>query len=345
MMARRAQIEIQFHWILALVGGILFLLFFFILLRSILHSGGVQQTQQTSFAVQSIIKSAANNPDTFKVADVPDARYRFVCAREDGQFTDAYVQIDDTSYGDRELGLRYVPLFSAPEVQGDQLFLLTTAWKVPFPVTNLLFVSNNRTRYVLVGDTRTLAELVSQLHLDGFDVDIRGLGSLPTYKDMGYDRYRFVFYDRPASIESIPAAFHDKATAIKVTPNPDGEGGTLRFYDDITSTTHEDETYLGDAQLLAGVFSTDHADYDCNMFKAEERLGTAVKALQWRLQTLMTVPDTDVSPACEKLYTDLGAATLLSNYLTQGRDARPQLARQLDELNTRLFSEGCPSLA
>ena len=113
---RRAQLQIGFHWVFALVGGLMFFFFFFILIRSIIGQSEEQDLRELSFAVETIIKTGLANPDTFSVAELSEAEYHFVCTEDSIGISNSYVRINEAEF--EQMALRYVPLFTPRTVRG-----------------------------------------------------------------------------------------------------------------------------------------------------------------------------------------------------------------------------------
>lgn len=342
---KRGQLTLQFHWIFALVGGILFLLFFFILIQSLTSGEGSRQERQLSSSIETILQSAPTNPDTFTVVDTAMASYRLYCEDEASQPIKSYLRVNGGNYLDEEI-FRYVPLFSPAEIKGDQIFTNTRTWNAPFPVGSLVMVSNNRTRYVLVAPSNAVSDaraFLEEENLGGYGFDVIGSGSVSTYTDEGFDQYRFIYYGMTPSFASIKQEFkHSGNTALAIRFNPDGESGTLTFYDNLGSGGIE-QAFYGKAMLSAAIFSQDLDTFQCNMAKASERLNTARRILLVRLDKL---PQNE---NCTHYYGQ--AKSLLENYPSPRQSGRFNEAiqqggtiEQLQQLNMQLLTKGCPRL-
>ncbi len=351
-MTRKGQLGIQFHWVFTLIGGILFLLFFFVLIRSVLHSDQARTTRELSFDVGTIIAKAPLSPDTFSVADVPDATYRFACEQDaQGGVTYSYVRIDNQSYEDT--GLRDIAVFSPATVRGDQLFTATATWQAPFPIASMVLLSNNRTRYVLVGLPQVTKRFVDQGNLGGFNILYVGPGGVSSVTDEGFDRYRFIYF---GGYTAPPSAFLTaRNSALVVHQDPDGETGTLDFHDSLApgAPSPPGVPYAGEAMLAAAAFTDSYAAFRCNMAKAEGSLATAKKILLDRLKAILALYDAGNSAhvpdgrcqadylrgkALIEAYPSPGEESAYNAYVQQGN------LRELEDIDSRLVTRGCPRL-
>ncbi len=342
---REGQFEIQFHWIFALIGGILFLLFFLILLRSIITDDEERSARQIGFDVESVIAAAATSPETFHLTRVPTATYTFGCEEEAGRIRAAYIRINEQSY-DQD-SLRYVPLFSPRTLRGDQLFLLTTTLEAPFPVTNLVVASNNRTRYVYIGDPGSVNRFLQAHHLDAYGHDV--VTSITNYPDEGYDQYRLIYFDSsPVFGSGFPGFLSQKATALTLAFDHDRKGGTATFYDDLVTPTGKAHRFIGEGMAVAAIFAGTSSSFTCNLAKAEERLATTITILQRRINALYPLVLSD----CQTLLSE-GTGSLVSyrsslatgfTNVTAGPLISGGVAATLVKTNDALIAEGCPAL-
>ncbi len=343
---RRGQLQISFHFLFALIGGLLFLLFFFILIQSVLTQDEARERRGLAFRVEAILRTAAATPDTFTRTSLPEEEYRLVC-EQDALGTFSYVRVGQGSVTDQH-ALDHIPLFAPPVVEGEELFTLTRSWEAPFPVGSLLYADNNRTRYVIVDTPAAVARgepeaFIRRQNLAGFNIRPWSADRLADYPDEGFRRYRFLLLaGDPAR---IPASL--PASALVVTPR--GEGGLLAFHDRPgEAPTARNVAYYGEAMLLAALFSHDWQGYACNAAKAEGRLAHASLILQRRLDLLEPSPLPDDWDACEQAYAQ--ARSLLAAYAAEpgtayrdALDGRGPIAA-LEDLNRQLLGLQCPLL-
>lgn len=354
--SRRGQVEIPFHLIFAAVGGILFLLFFFILIKSILHAGEKQQGRDLVSGVETVILTASASPNTFTVTNVQEATYEFRCERDQLSF-DSYLRVDTFSESSDKEVFRHVALFSPRVVKGDQLFTSTQTWNAPFPVARFLLLSNNRTRYIFVAGSQQglkgLKSFVEEKNLESFGIDHVMKGALSTYREQDFDQYRFVFFDATpteSDLVSLKEKFEKVGVLVVQRSGIDDQAGSLTFYDwtgcaaKACSPTATTKQYYGDAMLLAAIFSEDATIFSCNMAKAYERLNTTLAILDGRIGRLLSQDGIAMNDECVP-YLQNGRE-LLQNYGAHPDAffANPTMLKELKTVNTQLVTRVCPQV-
>lgn len=365
---RRGQLQIPFQWIFALVGGALFLFFFFMVIRSVLQTSEETQEMKLEFALDASLKTAATNPETFTVIQLPgEHRMTFDCGFDGSlrDFTSASVRVDDQSYD--PMGLRHVPLFSAPRITDDQLLVLTRSWHAPFIVTRLMMVAGNRTGYYLISRLSQLdatKELVRSENIGGFDLRVITVDSLDSIEPSGNENYRFVLFDINYNdfLARLDARFRQPENGAVQIITDDFEQGRLIFYDNLQGTAPSGPAihFVGGAMLDAAIFSNGILNYQCNMRKAYDRLVTAIIVHRERTARLVQAVDAGhIDPQCRQYYIE--ALQHLARYLTDSRGVgvalqsinRPPVffdmavqgdgpIPELEELNGRLLKNDCP---
>lgn len=339
---RRGQLQISFHFVFALVGGFLFLLFFFILIQNVLHGEQSSETRQLSFTVESLVKTAMTTPDTFRVTRLPTSTYRFVC-EEDAEGRQSYVRIGDASYESTET-LLFTPIFAPRRIHGDKLFALSRTWNAPFPVGNFLYVANNRTRFIFVvpqGMTSQLRSFLEESQLDSFNIEVMTPSALSTVEDEGFDQDRFVFFT--GGPDALPSSVRTAKNSALVVETVDFESGQFTFYDHLSASNNQADasfTFYGEEMLLAAIFAGTSTLFQCNMGKATSHLTTTIDILLRRTATLENSVDDNT---CLPLLTQ--GEGFLNNYKRALSSGMPSsVINKLESLNTQLLANECPLL-
>ncbi|RME30833.1 hypothetical protein D6789_04470 [Candidatus Woesearchaeota archaeon] len=320
----RAQLQIQFQWFFAIIGGFLFLLFFFMLIRTLVHSADVAQQRNLNFAADVILRTSLANPNTFTRTDLPaPVTFTFACELAPPPtpttpptprgFDATHVRVNSESY--TPYALRHIPFFSPQRVQGDQLFTLTRTWKAPFPITRLLMVSNNHTHYVVLVPTGWLARVknfVKEENLKKFSFETRVASATGSLAARGADQYRYILFntDFNAFYTNLDSQFKQpENSALVVTSDRDDfSTGTLRFYDDLSTGLISGPAinYYGAAMLDAAIFAGTRELYECNMQKAYERLYTTLATAVNRTRALFEEALAGaLTPICGQQYSTL----------------------------------------
>lgn len=307
----RAQMQVQFQWLFAVIGGILFLLFFFTIINTLINSADEVQQRNINFAADVVFRASLANPETFTLTELPEpVTIQFACELAPAAppalrtFDASHARVNSESY--TPSALRYIPFFSPRQIAGDQIFTLTRTWDAPFPVTRLLMVSNNRTRYVLltpVGWLQRAKEFVRAENLGKFSFETRSISSAGAVElaSRGVDQYRFILVnaDFGAFYANLDNRFkRPENTALVVTTAQDDFGsGTLQFHDDLSTgaPTGSAVNYYGKAMLDAALFAGSRELFTCNMQKAYERLYTTLATSVNRTQGLYAKAGYDAS--------------------------------------------------
>jgi hypothetical protein len=337
---KRGQLDVPFHLIFTMVGGALFLIFFFILIRSIVSGGERDNAADLSFAVETIIATSMTNPDTFSVARLQEARYIMVCddsgsyVRPSGKNIKAEQLTFDTE------ALARVPFFSLRAISGDELYTSTHTWEAPFAIGNLVAVGNNRTRYIFVAPRNgidAVDRFIEAENLDAFDIQTLYTTGFSSIQPQGHDHYRFVFFDYEPTMElqTIESRFADaEYSVVHVDLNGGTEKGTLQYYA-AGQTSGDEIPFYGDAMLVAGIFAADHLFFQCNIQKALARYESTRTLLQRRAQTLQT----QTEEQCTSKYQ--AGQTLLATLVSHDEIDRDKI-EELSLLNRQLLSMDCP---
>ncbi len=337
----RGQFAIQFNWVFAILAGFLFLLFFFAVIKSVLQTSGERAARDTSFRVETILVESSGTSGRFATFTVPRAAYHFACEAEDGVVRESYVRVNEEAYN--PVGLRDTPVFTPLAIRGGELFVETKEWNAPFPVTNLVLVANNQTRFVFITGSERRKELLARLleeeGLSPFGHDLLLLKDLDEYEDEGFGQYVFVYWG--ASYQRPPSAFWEKGRAVLVQEEPP----ILEFYDRLSSPEPTSYWYGGLAMVEAALFAGNSALFACNMLKAEERFRAVKALLAERLALLL---EEESLARCYDSYRE-GAYILESlpgpaseNEAFGAAMKRGGLADRLARLNKELLVKNCP---
>lgn len=364
---RKGQLTIPFHLIFTIVGGALFLLFFFILIRSVVKAGTDTNVRDLTFSTETIISTSMTNPESFTIANLQPATFLFICS---DQGRESYVRptgegIDMESQTLITDSLQHVPLFSPRVVRGDELFTSTRTWKVPFPVGSLVMLSNNRTHYIFIDTvSNDVYQYLEEENLDAYSIEFVSTSNINSIEPRGYDQYRVIFFDIQGSsfpgwlLQAQQRLDGEEVTFLRVEIDEPYDQGKLFFYDkehytaqEVTDPANYHElTFFGSAMLDAAVFSENYALFSCNMEKAVRRFGTTLEILKLRAADLADDPiTTDFPDECSDIFNDYGVPYLdqYSDATDLGGFSNAIQSGAVDNLETtynQLLMEDCPLL-
>lgn len=154
-------------------------------------------------------------------------------------------------------------IFSPKELEGKRITVWTKEWKWPFGVENFYYLSNDNTRYYLVGDYGDILDKNSGDYIPSrFNVTgLKGVDEEYAKRQAEkYDMVKFVFFNQDISLEET-----NKIKVMRISTD-DFETGTVEF------SNGETGIFLGREMLYGAIFSNDHANYKCMYERASTRL-------------------------------------------------------------------------
>src|SRR3989338_8412399 len=137
MRFKKGVIEVQFNWILVLIiGAVILMLFAGIIIRQ-------KNISETSKNVQllnnlnAIFSGSEASSGTVNVVKIPGARIEFRCNRY--------------SIGKLSKQLDVMNIFSPFVLEGDRLISMTLDFSMPYRITNLVYLTSPKYRYIFLG--------------------------------------------------------------------------------------------------------------------------------------------------------------------------------------------------
>ncbi|PIN80827.1 hypothetical protein COV11_03240 [Candidatus Woesearchaeota archaeon CG10_big_fil_rev_8_21_14_0_10_30_7] len=196
--------EMQFSWIFILIAGTIILSFFVMLAQKQLVISESKQEIYVWQKFNDVFFSALSGEDVNFVMDT-SATLHFHCTN---------IQCS-LKIGKKEQPYD-LPIFSPAELNGGPLILWSKTFNSPFHITNLLFISNEKTRFIIVSDANNPLKTYLENNLpQGMNVDFVVNAMNEQYQ--GHDHVRFVFIDvNPKIHPSFNDAPH---SIIKVAGN------------------------------------------------------------------------------------------------------------------------------
>src|SRR3990172_10512018 len=158
-MGRKAQFEMQFHWIFVLVAGALILAFFF----TVAHRQRAISTERLQLTlatdIENIFTGAIVSRGTAQSLPVPPQGIAFDCT----EGCDCAFRIGNAqrSFGDKSL-------FAQDILEERKIKVWAQELKMPYRATNFLYLTNPNIKYYFVyneGDTTQLQQLSKHIPL------------------------------------------------------------------------------------------------------------------------------------------------------------------------------------
>lgn len=191
-------------------------------------------------------------------------------------------------------------LFAPSLVKGDHIITFSLDWNMPFKVTNFLFLTSDKIRYVFPnrGSNSNFFKMIQDaLHKGMYVSDLMGA----TYTNQNEQKVRFVFFDETSPIEvSVGNAQalntknlnYQDITAVNIIPSSNPLVGKVEFYRKNPRSQQFELLntfpYLDLPSLIAAIVVDDPDLYRCPMADAVKRLHYASQSYQGRLGELKT---------------------------------------------------------
>ena len=273
--SKKGQTDVQLHWIFILIAGGIILAFFVSLA---VWYQGQQETKLENTIVgklQTLFTTARESPRTAKPLQIPEMTLTFTC---DPNGCSEYGCASEFSGGGVSKSTEAEVIFSPKILQGSFLVTWSLPWLVPFPVTNFLYVTNDKIRYLVIYDdndsqaeqlaTAVNDELQQNSYLNKQFISLSELSSVENYQDV---HVRAVLFSNalPSSTvrETLTTIYGSAYDLIVITGTV--HEGTITFF---SGDTDEKVEYFELPLLIGGIFSPSQAEYRCNLHKALFRL-------------------------------------------------------------------------
>ena len=328
---RKAAVEVQFNWIFIVIAGAVILSIFaaIVLKQKTVSEAASRATLLNVLSAIAAGSEAASG--VMNVLELPEASIEFEC--------------NLIHIGAQSQQFQQMMLFAPSVARTSPLLVQTKEWSIPYRITNVVYFSTPKIRYILVGSS-PLAKAINKSLPAALNVEF--YPALPTsLRIQNADHTRVVFAGAspqfPAPLSKID---DDKMSALAITG--DGSGGTISFYRKSETRWDLVKTYpyLRQEMLLGAVLTDDPGQYACiatNMFR---KVDLVTDIYQRRAAALAETPSL---ARCQSLYTDAqqhfsvirGAASGFNEGSVQQAS---QALSSLEITNTQLQRQSCPLL-
>lgn len=347
---RKKGIELQFHWIFVLIAGGLILAFFFSVAQKQRAISTEKLSLTLSSEVEGIFTGAILAKGTVQTLPLPSQGLAFECS----EGCDCAFRIGRASrpFGDKVM-------FAPSLLKEQDLVVWALDWKLPYRITNFLFITNPTIKYYVVYNeadsiSKSLKnELVNTLP-EKIDASFITLGEATSLRHEGYAHTKFVFLN--TNLITLDDSFKKaEVSAVKIDPQ-----AVYFYYKKPRETSFEAEgvqSYAGVPSLLAALFASDINMYACGLKNAFKKLSYVselyikrAEELDEQLQAKTFVEGEEIKvcnygPIISLLEQQRGLATKLAINLDPRSIAElAALTPQLETQNRALVQQSCPEL-
>lgn len=355
MSGKKAQTQVQFQWVFVLIAGAIILAFFVSLSVWYKSNQELKLEDTVVLKLKSLFTTAMESPRTAMPLQIPEMNIKFSC---DFSSCGGHSCASEFSGGGVSSAIETDVLFAHTNLKSNMLVTWSLPWAVPFPVTNFLYVTNDKMRYILIHSMDTddirLAGLVNDelqqnSYLNKQFISQEELNSLENFNE---DFVRIVYFGNTlptslrAELEALYAGndfdilqvYWDAANG----PGTADENTGDLLFDGETSPMY----YAGIPQLIGAIFSPSGSVYQCNMFKTVFKLLTVATNYRNAARYYETAlpPDKQYCNAyyvamIDSLDTIISEAGASADFEEMG----PQI-QNLKDTNNNLVIKDCPRL-
>jgi len=319
MKYKRGAIEIQFNWIFVLIiGAVILTLFSSIILR---QKGLSEDTQNILILnnLKAILSGSEVSQGTVNIVKIPETRIEFKCGRY--------------SIGGFSEQLDVMNVFTPSILEGNRLISMTLDFSMPYRITNTIYLTNPKYRYVFIDDNNIAQQIKDLMPDETFSEIFLSVGD-PEYS--GESKVRFISFDGsffnggfvPPDFRSVS---NNAVTALNVNGNLDS--GEIEFFRKKTTKFESmgKFDYIGQESLLGAIFSDDPEIYTCVINNVFEKINIVTQIYIEKTKEIKKLY-IDSSDRCANLPNDPYSLQNLNTILTSTSDTLSSISN-LDILN------------
>lgn len=260
-MVRKRGIEMQFHWIFILIAGAIILAFFFSLVAKQKSLSEEKLSITLSSNIEAVFSGAIESKGTAQPLSIPKGGIEFSCSES----CVCVFQIGNkaTSFADKII-------FTPSLIEGQDAVAWSNEWKLPFRVTNFLYMTNPNVKYYFVyvpgRNGEKMFDRINKTLPPGLNAVVLKDADVSDIPYEGFQETKFVFLDIPDSdinLESLDSDFRKKkVSAVNIHEN------AITFYEKQPNELVFDSAaspFAGEPLMFAAVFSADKQMYDCGL--------------------------------------------------------------------------------
>lgn len=337
---KKAQLEISFNWIFVLIAGGAILFFFIKVINT-----EVDATERTTHTravtrMQTVFTALQQNPDSVSIQDRINYEIQFYC-NEEGH-----------SYGLKNTNARETlphQAIYAPELIGDsRLITWVQTYKAPMPITSILYVSDEQTKYVFIkGETDKLTPIMQRFYNRIPGNFTKEITDLNTFKTRDYDGYRRYIVIIPESVTFSNVGFTYAQVRNRINYFIEITNSDVNYYyfnpaaDSATDLIYT-IPYATDEEALGAIITGNPYLYNCTTNKILEQTRIITDINTERIKLIHD--DYNPTHTCASFY-----STISQNYFTnlskaardKNTDALKGNITIIKNLNDRIIRSGC----
>ncbi len=257
MKNKKGIFELQFNWIFVLAVGAIILIFFSIIVLKQRDIAESSTSTIISRNLEGILTGSEVSRRTVNIVSIPDVKIEFEC----------------NLYRIGNVRKRFEPssVFPPKKLESNRLITITQDWNLPYHVTNLLYLSSPKIRYIIVGDSDFAKEIFKSIPNETNKDIYENSGSIV---NKGDNNVKIVFVEPevallPSALAGMP---RDTVSGLEVSGNQDM--GDITFFEAEEGVFVNKGTsyYIRLPTLLGAVFAGNKELYECSMENSFKKL-------------------------------------------------------------------------
>lgn len=279
---KKAQIELSFNWIFVMIAGFAILMFFYMIINTQTASSQEQLSRSITQRMSSIFDSIQASPNTAEVHPRVSFELEFTCFNGIHEFR--------RGGGSSSAYLENSIIFTPKRIGGTSLLTLNKRLSMPFLITPILYLSDQRTHYHFDNSLLTVYNSLD-------DVFSKSNGSIEELEDLSATYRRIIYVTTTTPTVSLPS----NVDVVKVNQSEN----SIKF-----GESEEKLFYFSNDMLLGAIISGDYEISKCNFDKINqsfERVKTILNTRKSNLTNIITNTD------CKQLYEDMNLENLNFN--------------------------------
>ncbi len=339
-MRSKKAFAIQFSWIFILIVGFFIMIF---VVSSISKSKDVSDSDinvEIKENFGSIITSAEQSTETFKIIDTPELIIKSICEEDYSAYSiNGNIERIDN-----------LVLYTPEQVEGRKIYTWAKEYKMPMKIANVLYLSDPDHMYIFVDleDDNKMSGILKDFPENMTMEVLTKYNDLKEYKDKNFDYYTFVMVGSGDIDSNFPTSSKIKRKSTIVVFDFDSfnyESGKVTFYDydyDMDNWGEGETTdYAGEAMLYGAIFSGNKELYDCNTNKLLQKSETMYKVYNYT-----TLRQNELTTKAVCILTHYPNAIDIINELSNSIEANDleslySNSLNLEILNKRIRKDGC----
>ncbi|MBI4438775.1 hypothetical protein HY640_02495 [Candidatus Woesearchaeota archaeon] len=339
-MSKKAMIGEQVNWVYVMIAGTLILLFFIALIYKQKEAAEAAIEEEAIKNIELITAQPARSTQLLKM---PKLELDKTCSS--GETT---IKAGD-SYPTRPSD----PVFGPSTIRSNEVMATTDEWNIPFKTTNLVYLTANDTRYiVLKALSDAPSERLAKQIIDSLPVQANKNTRPITASDtiINTNSRRIVIIGagtdpRPAIVNWMREKPAKDITVIKVTRETGKESGKITYYEKNAASEFEQgqaTVYIEHPMMMAAIYSDSLEELNCATQKAYQRLGPVSTVYSERVRQIKNSPE--LTQSCKDKYGEADNWLAQLARLNSQGDNMVAVMESLSLKNRELLLNSCPTI-